>query len=558
MKNNHVFLALFLGLVTVSVHAQTPKDTMNLKEKHYVRQAMYEANQESFAPPRKNNWSVGLQGGLAMVSGDIRPVPGWGVAFNVRKALGHSFSLRLQGSLGTTRGQNWRANGGFARNSALNGAIDSAANYTTLAYPYVYYNFRSTFKELGLQGVINFNNINFHNKDPKVSVYTFFGFGGALYNTTVNALDANGVAYDYSNVGGTQALEDRGDVLDNLNTLMDDTYETPAESHLHKATIGNNTLVPAANVGLGIDFKLSRRVSLAFEHRVTWTGDDLLDGHRWEETLTATSNSDYLSFTTVGLNFRIGKGEESYWWQNPLTTIYNDVRDLKRYNRGGEKDSDNDGVVDSRDKEKGTPEGVLVDAQGRAVDSDGDSYQDFRDKEPFSPKGAEVDNSGVALDSDNDGVIDFYDSEAGTPAGAQADANGRAIAVPAGPSTPTNALTPFDMVHFDLGSAVVKQEYYPAIFQVARYLTNNPDKAVVVVGNADPRGKSDQNESLSKDRATNVAKILVGNFGISKDRVKIEYRGDKELLVKDLPNDRAAATEALQLLNRRVEFRILE
>ncbi len=557
MKKIHLLTVLLILLLANVVTAQTPKDTLNLRDKHYVRQAMYETNQEAFAPPRKNNWSLGLQGGVAMISGDIRPTPGWGLGFNIRRALGHTFSLRFQASMGVTKGQNWRANGGFSKNSALNGYGDSLTNYTSLAYPYVYYNFRSSFQEAGLQGMLNIGNINFHNKDSKASFYTFFGLGLMAYNTKINALDANGSLYDYSTVNGTQSLSDRRDILDRLDNLLDDSYESQAEMHAHKNKLSSSTLVASASLGFGVDMKLSRRVSLALETRVTWTGDDLMDGQRWEETNTATSNSDYLNYTTLGLNFRIGKGEESYWWQNPLTQIYSDVRDLKRFNKGGEKDSDNDGVVDSRDKERNTPEGVLVDGQGRAVDSDGDGLQDFRDKEPFSPKGAEVDSFGVAKDTDQDGVIDFLDEEPGSPAGSQADANGKAIAVPKA-TVDAGALTPFDMVNFDLASSEVKQEYYPAIYQVARYLSEHPEKSVVVVGNADVRGKSDANDNLSKTRSENVAKILVTNFGVAKERIKIDYKGDKEQLVKGLPVNHDKSNEALHFLNRRVEFRILD
>jgi OmpA-OmpF porin, OOP family len=558
MKKSLFFFALLSVGMATTLAAQTPKDTINLRDKHFVRQAMYEANQEPFAPPRKNNWSLGIQGGTSMISGDIRPLPGWGFGFNVRRAISHSLSLRFQASMGGNRGQNWRANGGFAKNSALNGSIDTAANYTAATYPYLYYNYKMNFQEAGFQGVWNIGNISFHNQAPKVSFYTFFGLGAMLYNTRVNALDANGAAYDYSPINGTQSLSDRKAILERLNTLLDDSYETQAESHSHKSSLGSSTLIPSASLGLGLDFKLSRRVSLALEHRVSWTGDDLLDGHRWEETQTLTANGDYLNYTTLGFNFRIGKGEESYWWQNPLNTIYSDVRDLKRFGKSTEKDSDNDGVVDSRDKEKNTPEGVMVDAQGRAIDSDGDGLQDFRDKEPFSPKGAEVDKaSGIAKDTDGDGVIDFFDQEPSTAAGAQADANGKTISVPASTGSAAQ-LTPFDMVNFDLGSAEVKQEYYPDIYQVAKYLNDHPEKKVVVVGNADVRGKSDKNDNLSKERAENVAKILSGNFGVAKERIQIDYKGDKEQLVKGLPNDHEKVYEALHFLNRRVEFRIID
>lgn len=555
MNFKKILLAILCTALFSQIWAQTPKDTVNLRDKYNLRQAMYEANQEAFAPPRKNNWAFGLQGGAAFVAGDIRPELGYGFGLNLRRAISHSISLRLQTSMGAAKGQNWRPNGGFARNSALNGAIDPNANYIGLAYPYVYYNFRTTYYDAGLQGLFNIGNISFHNREPKVSLYGFAGFGGMLYHTKVNALDANNAAYDYSGINNSQVLEDRKDILTSLNNLMDDTYETDAEHHAQKHKIGKNTLIPVAHLGMGVEFKCSRRVSLSFEHRLTWSGDDLIDGQRYEETQTLTANADYLQFTSIGINFRIGKGQESYWWQNPLAGIYSDVRDLKRFSKGDEKDSDNDGVPNSKDKEPGTPEGVLVDGQGRAIDSDGDGIQDFRDKEPFSPKGAEVDKSGVAIDSDGDGVIDFFDKEPNTPAGSQVDATGRAIAI--APAV-APVITQFGMVHFDLGKSDVKEEYYQDIYMLARYLNDNPEKNVLVVGNADVRGASKVNEQLSKSRAENVAKILVGVFGISKDRVKIEYEGASNLLVKPLPGDKSNDIEAFHFINRRVEFIIMD
>lgn len=559
MKSHTLCLLLLLSGIAVQPMAQMPKDTLNLRNKYFMRQAAYEANQESFAPPRRNNASLGIQFGPAMIAGDIRPELGMGFNLNVRKAISHAISFRFQAGMGSTKGQNWRANAGIARNSGLNGANDSVANYTTAAYPYVYYNFKNRYYDAGVQALFNIGNISFHNKDPKVSLYALVGVGAMLYNTHVNALDANGSIYDYSGVNGTQNLSDRKDILSSLNNLYDDSYETMAETHPHKPKAGDNTFLITGQFGVGFDFKLSRRLSLMLEHRITWTGDDLLDGHRWEETLTLTANSDYLQNTTIGFNLRLGKGQDSYWFQNPLAGIYNDVRDLKRFNRVGDKDSDNDGVLDAKDKEPGTPDGVMVDPQGRAVDSDGDGIQDFRDKEPFSPKGAEVDRQGIAVDKDADGVIDFYDDEPGSPAGGQSDANGKGIAVQPVKSETNVGGSYFDMVNFDLNSSEIKQEYYPVIFQVAKYLNENPLKKVVVVGNADNRGKSDKNTELSKARATAVAKVLNTNLGIAEDRIKIDYKGSDEQLIKNLPADHNdPKLEALQYLNRRVEFRVID
>ena len=45
MKKHALLFALLLG-TCLQVAAQTPKDTLNLRDKHFMRQAAYEANQD--------------------------------------------------------------------------------------------------------------------------------------------------------------------------------------------------------------------------------------------------------------------------------------------------------------------------------------------------------------------------------------------------------------------------------------------------------------------------------------------------------------------------------
>lgn len=551
-------LVALAGCLPVLALAQTPtpRDTVNVRNAHNLRQAMYEANQEPFAPPRKNNWSIGIQTGNVMVSGDVDPLRGLGVGLNIRKALGHTVSLRLQGSTGSTRGLNWRANGGYFFNRGLNGYNDPVANYLTAPYPYVFYNYKMRFWETNLQMVFNIGNIHFYNKQPKLGLFAFAGLGGMLYHTQIDALDADGNIYDYSGIVASQDPANRKDVRNSLQNLLDGEYETEAEYHEHKAKMGDYTVLPSASFGLGLALRVSRRVDLTLEHRATFSGEDLLDGQRWEETRTLTANSDILHFTSIGINFKIGKGEESYWWQNPLNRIYSDVRDLKRFNRKEDKDTDRDGVVDARDREPNTPEGVLVDSQGRAMDSDGDGFQDFRDSEPFTPKGAQVDGKGVARDTDEDGVIDLYDIEPNTLAGASADAKGRTV-VPTNPVIATTAIPLLPIVNFDLDKSEIKEEYIEAIYTVAKMMSENPSMKIRVIGHADTRGDSKHNEELSKARATAVANLLFRGFGISKDRIAIEYKGDDNPMVRDITKVNTRDNEQLHFLNRRVEFEIV-
>jgi hypothetical protein len=91
---------------------------------------------------------------------------------------------------------------------------------------------------------------------------------------------------------------------------------------------------------------------------------------------------------------------------------------------GPPKDSDGDGVRDSRDKCPDTPHGAIVDERGCPKDSDGDGVFDGIDACPDTPQGCPVDARGCPLDSDGDGVIDCRDKCPSTPRGAKVDASG--------------------------------------------------------------------------------------------------------------------------------------
>ena len=59
------------------------------------------------------------------------------------------------------------------------------------------------------------------------------------------------------------------------NTVLDDTYETPAENQGdRRPKLFGDTFKPSATVGVGIAFKLSNRINLALEDRWTFIKDD--------------------------------------------------------------------------------------------------------------------------------------------------------------------------------------------------------------------------------------------------------------------------------------------
>ncbi len=94
------------------------------------------------------------------------------------------------------------------------------------------------------------------------------------------------------------------------------------------------------------------------------------------------------------------------------------------FSLSGQKDSDGDGIPDSRDLCPNTPYGVLIDENGCPSDMDGDGVPDYLDKCPKTQLGAKVDKDGCPVDSDKDGVPDYLDKCPNTPVGINVDRNG--------------------------------------------------------------------------------------------------------------------------------------
>lgn len=82
-------------------------------------------------------------------------------------------------------------------------------------------------------------------------------------------------------------------------------------------------------------------------------------------------------------------------------------------------------------------------------------------------------------------------------------------------------------VHFVINRWDIRPSEMQVVAEVAEYLRANPDASVIVTGYADKgTGNATINERLSRERSKNVADTLVNQFGIDKDRVAIDWRGD--------------------------------
>ena len=174
-----------------------------------------------------------------------------------------------------------------------------------------------------------------------------------------------------------------------------------------------------------------------------------------------------------------------------------------------EKDSDGDGVPDSRDRCPNTPKGVQVDEHGCPLDSDGDGVPDYRDKCPGTPKGAKVDKDGCEI---------------------MADVTIRTTAD-----------------HFAFDSAELKPAMESALDDVAaKVAASKGDEMLEIVGHTDSTGPEDYNQGLSERRAQSAADYLAGK-GVSPSKMTIKGMGETSPVADNATRDGRA-------MNRRVEI----
>ncbi|MEL6670822.1 MAG: OmpA family protein [Bacteroidota bacterium] len=583
-KLQHLLLLLFLSSTMVGVgYAQDDDKYQNIKKRDYDQKDQYDDGDYLFPPQPRNNWSIGVKGGLAYVAGDVKAQPGAGFGLDVRKALGHAFSMRLQVGAGQTEGLNYQPTNGYRNHNgnpwdALYFPGDVNAINGSAAPPSVFYNFRMRYADVALQGLVNLNNINFYKEQNQWNIYAAAGIGVMAYNVKVDAAQANGEPYDFSTIptltgnNTPGSIGGRKDAVNALKNLLDGVYETPAEGHADETELqfsgDNYTINPVLTVGAGVRYRLGRRVEIELEHRIAWSNDDLLDGQRWQEVggggpdwaldqTPLTRDFDSYNHTTIGLHFRLGPGEESLWWSNPLTEVYSSAQEAREIVKKLTDDTDNDGVPDLYDKEPDTPEGSPVDGQGVTRDSDGDGYADDQDDEPFTPKGCDVDGSGVALDADNDGVPDCFDKEPNSPPGMYYDVKGVAIQMPEPTAGGGTAEAPclLPIIHFDLDKDEIKPEFYPELYYIAQVMKNDPSLNVNAVGHTDVRNTDAYNQDLSMRRVNNAVDFIVNSYGIDRNRFGTGYKGESENLIKNLPDNHSSRKlEPLHYVNRRVEF----
>ena len=359
-----------------------------------------------------NTWAMGLNVGSTILQGDVRSKMGFGFGISLQKAISRRFSLRYQSTFMQAYGQDWKLR---ETNSQ-------------------FINYKTRISDHSLQAVIGLNA-----RTPKKVLFNFIaGAGFSTFHSWRNFRDLNGAIYDYSGVSTPVTRGDRGAILGAIKEIQDNTYETVVPTNQLKAHINNTQITPSLMAGLGMTVKITKRTDFTVEHRISWHNSDGMDNYD-------TGGNDLLHYTSVGVNFKLGKNEMAAWW-DPKKKVQ-----ITTYNTG---------VISKSET-------------GVAQNIPEDKTKTKSTEKPYKEQN----------------VIGF--------------------------------------VFFDVNSSKVKQEYYSELYKLEKFLEDNPDFDIIIVGHGDMTATEFDNKTIAKDRAQSVYHFLTGIFKMDPERFETYYEVPK-------------------------------
>ena len=461
------------------------KDSSKISSKNMPQHNEFLNNNYPYPAKPRSQWELGFAAGTSMIIGDVRSKVGYGGGISLRKALGHIISLR-----GSYFGSfNSGDPSGYGR-------IIGQKEYKTLTH------------SGSLDVIASLNTASNYRGNPKTNIYVFGGYTMLASQVMVK----NGNNYNVYYAAG---------VPNNQAGLVTTTAG---------ATVAGRqgwSVMEGFSGGGGIAFKLSNKVNLGIENKVTFisSGYDLSDGF-----VKSGNSNDFYNSTTARLNVNLGSTAshvQPLWWLNPNNFVYSELNrpTHMKLPKPVLDDADGDGVMDQFDLEPNTPAGAKVDTHGRAMDTDGDGIPDFKDKEILtSQKCFPVNNDGVGTCPEPSCCKELRD-EVSKIKNDMANGNGGGGTKTGGDCSIGN------LPSIKFKGAKLSRDAQSMLASVAQKINANPTCKVKVIG----YGMSDKKaQQMSWERVNAIIKYLVEKQGISESRLIFSYGQEGDADTVDL------------------------
>jgi len=487
-SNKYILILGLISLFSSAAFAQQSdagydwRDSSKIANSNLPQYSEFLNNQYPYPPKPRNMWELGFAGGNSVIFGDIKSKADVGGAITLRKAISHTFSIR--------GGYYGAYSQGYPNSNQQAGGLRSYQNWKHSG---------------GLDLIVSLNPNSHYRGNPKTNLYVLGGVD--LIATKVFFRNAGGQQID----GAYSIFYGNG-----ISGTKQGTITTFGGTAPFPNGRKSWTLLGGASAGAGIAFKLSPKVNIGIEQRLTFVPYDYLDA-----TKTSSSRSnDIFSFTSARINLNLGssaKEVQPLWWINGNNFIYNELNRPQHMKLPTPvlPDADGDGVTDQFDMEPNTPSGAPVDARGVARDSDADGVPDYKDKELLTPQ--------KCFPVDADGVGNCPEPACCTELRAKMDSLGTGAG--------NCAIGNLPSIQFSSRGASISKEAMNILASAAAQIKATPDCRVRVIGH----GASDKRaQQLSWDRVNAVIRYLVEKQGISEDRFIFSYGEEGDANTVDL------------------------
>ncbi len=334
--------------------------------------------------------------------------------------------------------------------------------------------------------------------------------------------------------------------------------------------------------GIGIDYYLTRNISVGIQAAYRYMKTDILDGYAQLIASGSTTNPDAyaefglkLSYYLFGSSDTDSDGisdeEEEKLGTNPFAsdTDGDGISDFDEiYSHKTDPfstDTDRDGLSDSKEildyrtnpltpdtDNDGLPDSdelLVYKTNPLFADTDGDTISDSNEiKNGTNPLSNDTDTDTITDNLDKCPAMFGYVEHNGCPVPPKANIVHDTIiqtkevvrVVEKGQS-----FTPYG-INFKRGKSEIEIESEPILTSVVKWLRDNPTITVEVRGHTDSEGSADKNVTLSQQRAESVRSYLVKE-GIDPTRLSAKGLG-KNVPVADNNSEKGKAQ------NRRIEF----